>query len=203
LNKLTKGFNKSEIDLLIDFQFISNSRPDIMDIHRDISYFANWNKIIFAFGNIPKDLREFSLGRNILPRYDWIAWLNYYQTLNNKSIIPIFSDYTIQYGYYYEPPDYANFSASIRYTTENDWIIMRGEGVRNPDSAGYAQWPANASLLIDMPEFCGAKFSYGDNYIYTMATQSISNGNAETWLRAGINHHITFVNRQLANYLSL
>jgi mannose-6-phosphate isomerase-like protein (cupin superfamily) len=41
-----------------------------------------------------------------------------------------------------------NISASIRYTTDDYWVIMRGEGLRNKGGAGYDQYPANAELLM-------------------------------------------------------
>lgn len=66
------------------------------------------------------------------------------------------------------------------------------------DSAGFKQYPANAFLLSERPEFCGTAFSYGDQYISEIASQSERTGNAETWLRAGVNHHLTFVVRQIA-----
>jgi Beta protein len=95
-----------------------------------------------------------------------------------------------------------NFSASIRYTASEDWVIMRGEGVLNEDGAGYAQFPAQAQLLLCRPDFCGAPFSDGDLYIHNMAQQSAKNGTAKDWLAAGFNHHLTFVVRQLDGYFA-
>jgi hypothetical protein len=114
---------------------------------------------------------------------------------------PLFGDYTIQRAVYTEPPAFANFSASIRYTAREDWIVIRGEGVRNAGGAGYAQWPANAQLLCERPEFCGSSFSAGDRYIEMMGTAAPSNGNAPSWLRAGINHHMSLASRQAARLL--
>ena len=110
-----------------------------------------------------------------------------------------FADYTTQHAIFAEPPRRANFSASIRYTSTDDWVIMRGEGVFNDDSAGYAQWPANAMLLCERAEFCGARFSAGDTYIAARTLDGASTGNAESWLRAGVNHHLTFAVCQLAS----
>ena len=76
---------------------------------------------------------------------------------------------------------------------------MRGEGVRNPDGPGYYQWPAQAQLLCEQQEFMGEPFSEGDRYISEMGRQSVRPGNAETWLKAGINHHLTLAVCQIAN----
>ncbi|MCH8961308.1 MAG: hypothetical protein IH820_08305, partial [Bacteroidetes bacterium] len=53
-------------------------------------------------------------------------------------------------------------------------------------------------------EFCGADFSAGDAYFVRMGSQLENggikeSGGAETWIRAGINHHLTFVVRQIAS----
>lgn len=76
---------------------------------------------------------------------------------------------------------------------------MRGEGILNDDGPGAAQWPANAMLLCERPEFCGADFSAGDSYIASRAQMGASTGNPSTWLAASVNHHMTFVVRQMAN----
>jgi hypothetical protein len=75
---------------------------------------------------------------------------------------------------------------------------MRGEGLRNPGGAGHAQYPANAELLCGRKEFCGPQFSTGDEYIYKIGSHREDGpGTPETWLRAGINHHLTFAARQI------
>jgi len=76
---------------------------------------------------------------------------------------------------------------------------MRGEDVFKRDGPGFEQWPAQAILLCDLPEYCEETFSEGDKYIRQMSLQRKQTGNVVTWLRAGINHHMTFVVRQLAS----
>lgn len=109
-------------------------------------------------------------------------------------------DYTIQHGVYYPPPERANFSASIRYASDDHWVIMRGESVFKDEGPGFDQWPANAQMLLDRPEFGDPEYSCGDSYIYEMAQQTERTGNASTWLGAGVNRHLTFVGRQVASF---
>jgi hypothetical protein len=80
---------------------------------------------------------------------------------------------------------------------------MRGEGVFSDGSPGFPQWPANAQLLCARPEFCGQHYSDGDRYIYTTSLQTQYTGIAGTWLQAGINHHLTFVARQIASLFAI
>jgi hypothetical protein len=111
--------------------------------------------------------------------------------------IPAFGDYTIQYPFYEPPPDRCTFSASIRYTSDDYWLIMRGENVFNEDGPGFSQWPAEAQVLCGHEEFCGSNFSAGDMYINERASNPDQTGSAKTWLQAGINHHIEKVVSQL------
>jgi len=48
-----------------------------------------------------------------------------------------------------------------------------------------------------MPEFCGAGFSKGDEYIVEHSNGYRNPGNPETWIRAAINHHLVFTARQI------
>ena len=75
---------------------------------------------------------------------------------------------------------------------------MRGEGLRNKGGAGYDQYPANAELLMQRQEYCGAEFSYGDRYIFERPLKRKNPGTPTTWIAAGVNHHLTFVVRQMA-----
>lgn len=187
-----------DIDLVVDFgvvggQAASRYRSALGSLPSpDL-----WRNVIFAGGAFPPDLTGFSVGQHVIPRHDLIAWQSVAAEATTRR--PVYGDYTIQNPAYSEPVTFSNFSASIRYATPHDWVIMRGEGVRNPGGAGYDQWPANAMLLRERPEFCGPAFSAGDRYVEQMGTAPTSTGNAASWLRAGINHHMTLACRQSAN----
>ena len=76
-----------------------------------------------------------------------------------------------------------------------------GEGLFNDGGPGNAQYGANALLLSEREEFCGRSFSYGDQYIDDLG-RGFGTGTPETLLRAGTNHHITFVTGQLSKSVS-
>lgn len=188
------------VDLLVDFQIIDQSAPTFNTLCERIPSINKWRNFIVASGAFPEDLR--ALGKNDihrLERLDWISWKD--QAIAKSSVMrmPIYSDYTIQHALYLNRKGRQRYSASIRYTADNYWVIMRGEDVFNRDGPGFGQWPANAVLLCEQPEYCQETFSDGDKYIREMSLQFDQTGNATTWLRAGINHHMTFVVHQLAN----
>lgn len=190
---------KSGVDLILDFGVITSTIPSLPIILDRVGSLNLWRTFSILTGSFPKDLSGFRPGQHRLERIDWTWWKNQYLSAPKLVRVPSFGDYTTQHGKFSDPPPRANFSASIRYTSENHWIIMRGEGVFTDGGPGFAQWPANAQLLCEREEFCGENFSAGDKYIYDMAQQSAKTGNAETWLRASINHHIVFAARQVAN----
>lgn len=134
---------------------------------------------------------------------EWKQWAAEITNSADLPRRPSFGDYTIQHPIYREPVEGANPSASIRYTSETYWVIMRGAGLRNSGGTGHMQYPANAELLFGRKEFCGPQFSGGDEYIWKVGShQGDGPGTPETWLRAGINHHLTFAARQIASVVA-
>ena len=193
------GRDLNEIDLILDSEYIGGQQflfgPHISSISR----FGSWRTLTLLVGSFPRDLTDFNIGEHLLERTDWIAWRDRVCAAADIPRLPTFGDYTIQHPYLPRMVRFPNVSASIRYTTDDHWVIMRGEGLRNPDGPGYAQYPANAMQLCRRSEYCGSGFSYGDSYIEELSNRVGSAGSPETLLRAGINHHLTFVVRQIAS----
>jgi hypothetical protein len=187
-----------DVDLVIDL-VVSTDELRLVTLCRTIPELRHWRSFTILSGSFPRDLSGITVGQHLLPRLEWQRWRDQIQTPPAPARKPAFGDYTIQHSIYVAPPTFANFSASIRYCAEDYWVVMRGEGVLNEGGAGYDQWPANAQLLCDRPEFCGPSFSSGDSYIVERAAHPERTGNATTWLRAGINHHLTYVVHQLAS----
>ncbi len=196
------GLEPSETDFLLDYQVWQQGAPTIAGLSSAIPHMDCWRTFVVASGAFPRDLTGFTIGQHNLPRFDWMGWRDQVTRGPIPPRLPAFADYTIQHAQFAEPPERANFSASIRYTSDNHWVIMRGESVFQDNGPGFDQWPANAQMLCARNEYCGPNFSDGDRYISEMAAQTLRTGNAETWLRAGINHHITFAVRQIASLSS-
>lgn len=195
----TLGVTPKDTDLLIDYQILDQSAPKFKLISGKIPYLTEWRNFIIASGAFPEDLSKLQKNqKHVLQRSDWITWKN--QTTRDVSLrrMPTYSDYTIQHAVYRRHAGRLRYSASIRYTAEDSWIIMRGEDVFNRAGPGFKQYPDWAILLCDLPEYCGEEYCVGDKYMKDMSQQTEKTGDASEWLRAGINHHMTFVVRQLA-----
>lgn len=194
------GLEPHNVDLVLDMEFHDATYPGFDSLVSVIPQICEWRTLAVASGAFPPDLTKWKTpGTYREPRRDWQSWLR--EIMLEDSLIrkPSFSDYGIYHPTYRPPPGFPNFSASIRYTDDDDWIVMRGEGVRNEGGAGFAQYPANAELLCAMAEFRGGPFSAGDAFIARKIGDYAHPGSASDWLQAGFNHHITFVVRQIAN----
>jgi len=211
--KTIRSFLKSlrldaeSVHLLIDYEANNPAEPTSQSLLEAIPNLNEWQTVSVASGAFPPDLQGFQPGNRKIPRNDWIAWKEAVSNGRNRLRKPTFSDYTIQYGLYKEPVEGCNPSVSIRYTLDEEWLIMRGEAVRgragsnhHEERPGREQWNAHAQLLCDDGNlFYGESFSWGDAFIRERSVNTDNHGSPEIWLRAGINHHMTVVSRQIAS----
>jgi hypothetical protein len=159
-----------------------------------------WRSVAVAGASFPEDLSDFE-GASIstAPRVEWALWTKMAarpDRLHGRRI-PIFADYAISHPLTREmDPRVMRMSASIRYTIETSWLVAKG---RNVKDHGYDQYRALARKLVERSDFCGADFSWGDQFIFACAHNQAGPGNATTWRKVGTNHHLTFVARQLSN----
>lgn len=166
-----------------------------------IPWQSSWQTITSLAGSFPADLSELISGQiHRLPRFEWRQWRSLQSWSGRR---PAFGDYAIQHVVFKEPVAVPNYSASIRYTVENEFVILRGEGVLNVNGPGFDQYNGWAKLLLDMPEYFGASFSAGDEYVAERASNWRSSGNAQTWLQAGLSHHVTATALQVVGLLQM
>ena len=193
------GLDLGSVDIIVEYGLVGAGDPSFSYVCHQLPGIRRWRTFTILGGSFPPDLMGFKKpGQYEVQREEWKRWAAEVTNSAGLPRRPSFGDYTIQHPIYHEPVDGANPSASIHYTSDTYWVIMRGEGLRTPGSAGHAQYPANAELLYGRKEFCGPRFSAGDEYIWSVGShQKPGPGTPETWLRAGINHHLTFAARQI------
>lgn len=158
-----------------------------------------WRRIVLAAASFPEDLSDVDAATvSTLPRSEWELW----SILQHRpNLLPrpdlIFGDYGIAHPIPKElDPRTMRMSASIRYTTQDSWLVVKGRNVRQ---YGFEQYFDLSRLLMERPEYNGASFSWGDEYIANCATRRSGPGNATTWRKVGTNHHLTLVARHLAS----
>jgi len=190
------GTSRRRTHLLLDFGCIAASGMDFGPWLRYLPGLADWKSVTVLSGTFPKDLSQFEPnGEYVLERGEWSSWCDLADSMN----VPIaFGDYTVQHAFFEEREGKRfNFSASIRYTTPNSYLVFRGEGVQNPDGPGYQQYLGEATLLCGRNEFLGKRFSWGDAYIDEKGNGAVDPGGPKEWLAAAINHHVALVVAQV------
>lgn len=192
------------IDILIDLKNIYGKAEEYhkyASLSQRIIGLDSWRSFIFSAGSFPENLSNISIEEpGLVPRVEWQNWLAL-STLPIKRI-PIFSDYTVRNPIYNESVQYYQPTASIRYTLEDKWLILKGK------KGDFGSYLANAALLAKDPRYYGEIFSEGDKYIadkaryydeYILNPAIKGTGNTSTWLRAFISHHIALTAHQIAN----
>lgn len=204
----TFGLTKANIDLLIDLKNIKEidgSYQKFIGLSQKINNLMEWRNFIFASGAFPEDLSKCNLDdSNLIPRFDWLNWNSQIKSGKLKRN-PTFADYTIRHPIYNESFQFFAPTTSIKYTRENDWLIMKGKKQK------FELYLANAKLLsTDTDIYYGENFSFGDKYIaekgryydkYIKNPKIHGTGSTETWITAGINHHLVCTISQIANLI--
>lgn len=189
------GLEPTSIDLVLDLQIFDEAVQNYSDFFRRIPSLHAWRTFTLVSGAFPEDLTGLSVGQHTLSRSDWMSWRD--QVAGVLPRLPTYGDYGTLHPFLKPDMVGLNPSASIRYTADEYRVVMRGEGLRNKSGTGHAQYPANSELLTIRPEYCGQYFSFGDNYIYEVSLNKGKTGNPRTCVTAGVNHHLTFVTRQI------
>lgn len=198
------SLNAADTDLIVDFGSLPPNHGTmglaITAALSAVPYITDWRSFTVAMTSFPLQLsshvRTNSTGR--VPRS---GWLLYGQLLGGAlARLPDYGDYGV------DNPDTVldlspalmgyTMTASIRYSAEECWLIVRGSRLRDN---GYDQYHDLAALIMAEPEYKGASFSWGDHYIDQCSRRLTGPGNQTTWRQVAVNHHITLVAEQLSN----
>jgi len=188
------------IDILLDLKEIGTEGKELLVTRYMLNTLPDvdqWRRVTIAGASFPEDLSDVRAdATEKLPRSEWDLWRaikSKPQKLPRKDLL--FGDYAISHPIPKElDPRIMRMSASIRYSTQTSWLVLKGRNVRE---YGFEQYFELSSLLVQRPEFAGADFSWGDAYIQKCARHESGPGNATTWRKVGTNHHLTLVARQL------
>lgn len=193
------------IDLIIDLESIFGisygilSLPVISFINA-IPFVNRFRTLTLASSAFPSDLSDISPSSiEKIDRNDWLLWNVIISAKLNR--IPSFGDYSIAHPVTNELDQrLITISASIRYTCDAYWLIIRG---RSTKKFGWEQYFALCESMINMgnPPYCGAAYSWGDKYISDCANPhpTVGTGNSTTWRKVTNNHHFQKVVTQISS----
>jgi hypothetical protein len=193
---LAVGAGAGAVDLVIDMQDVSATKKAAnLTVAKaalnNVPNVKTWRSLVLCATAFPINLSGIAPGVHGLPRADWALWTN----VGPVARLPTFGDYAVAHWDLQElDPRVIKISASIRYTTDDEWVIFRG---RNVNMHGFGQFTTFSKQLVKHAAYSGPTFSAGDAYVAACAAGG-SPGNHETWRRVATNHHITFVVNQLA-----
>lgn len=197
----TLSVSPSRVDLVCDLQCCYQGAMTYLRICEKIPELVSWRSFTIVSGDFPVDLQEYAPRmEHLRKRSDWIAWC---RQVGNGTLLPRnpnYGDYTIQFGEFRPPVKGARPSASVRYTLDDKWLILRGEDISKEGGPGAAQWWGWAVVLCGRPEYYGREFSAGDEFIFQRSVSPENPGTPRSWLYAGINHHLTVAAKQMANF---
>ena len=195
------GVSPSDADLLLDLRALNPAdgitlTGNVLTLISRIPLLEQWRSLALAATGFPANLTGLPpAGLSLIARLEWVLWRNVVSRARRLRL-PAFADYGIAHV---EPsevdPRIMRPSASIRYTVDEAWLILKGRNLRDH---GYGQFHDVCRHLIQRPEYAGPDFSSGDRYIERCANDRTGTGNLTTWRRVGTSHHIAFVVSQLA-----
>jgi len=161
-------------------------------------YIKRWRTFTLLGSSFPQSMAEIKSSPEIVERQEWLLYKLVTGKLDAKGLrLPTFGDYAINH------PDVFQIdmrlvkpSASIRYTVDDAWFVVKGPNVRQN---GYGQYRGHCTTVLKSGFFCGTAFSAGDKYIKGCAKGTETTGNLTTWRWVGTNHHIEKVVRDVAS----
>lgn len=171
-----------------------------------ISRLGSFRSITICASAFPDSMGKLHVGFQEVPRTEWLLYQKISALLENLKIEIQFGDYCIAH------PDIPRLdmrkikpSASLRYTIDNAWVILKGTTTRKKN--GLHQYVDLCKELAESEYFFGEDYSAGDTRIVECYQKKGKNGkpnsgNLTTWRWAGTNHHITKVIEDLSNLSS-
>jgi hypothetical protein len=187
------------VHLVFDLHTVSplmfGASQTVANLVNGIASLHEWKTFTIAGTGYPETLTIQAQSAGLLPRNTWQLWS---QMIREARLVrvPAFGDYTINSAVPFEFEPYMQVSAKIRYTTNEDWLVIKGRSTR---VSGFEQFHELAQQLVERGEYCGPNYSAGDLYINECANRREGPGNSTVWVQVGVNHHLTFVLRQLAS----
>lgn len=194
---------QSDVDLLVDLGTINHEQNAIyiMAITGMLSMLNSIKarRFILASSAFPENLSGIARDSIVrVPRADWILWNAVVQRIKGEQRVPSYSDYAIAHPELPNiDPRMMNPSAGIRYTVNEDWVVVKGRGLRS--EAGFAQFHDLSQRLVEHPEFGGVTDCWGDDFIRECAGGG-KTGNLTTWRKVGTNRHLCKVIAQLSSH---
>jgi hypothetical protein len=190
----------SSADLLIDVGWLSPDKDiqieDVVEAVDDMRSVGHWRSMVLIGTSMPSQLGGSVPEGTVtaLPRLEWNVWSEL-RSLNLPRQVT-YGDYGIQHPTPPHEPGGPGMRANIRYTDDLVTFIARGRGPFVQE--GKAQYRTLCQQLVQLEQFKGRGYSWGDDVIFDCAHGHIEPGAQDLWRGAGTSHHLRLVTEQLS-----
>jgi hypothetical protein len=206
------GLSPAQTDLLVDMGIFipgmaASHVASVRGILSGLPSLPDWRNIAVAGTAFPKSFAGLAnYSTNTYERTEWLVWDALRRSTKPNERMPLFADYAINHpGYLEFDPVKMQLNGHIRYTTPTQFLYAKGQNLTTRrrktmiiHTPGAAQFRGIAASLVTHPDYSGPGFSAGDQYIDDVAnSRTATPGSPTTWRRAGTNHHLTLVVRQV------
>ena len=205
------GLAANDIDLIIDLGSVDDLIVDGVAalteaFMADVPQLKQWRTLTVSACAFPLSMGIVERhSHDFVERTDWMAWRDHlHARRSNVPRLPAFSDCAIQHPRGVEGfnPRIMQVSASIRYTLNEQWLLVKGEGTRSTPPS--LQFPVLATRLVYghlKTHFAGPGHCVGCFSIKEAADGVLGYGSAEAWRRIGTVHHMSTVMQGLGSLL--
>ena len=190
------ALSPSEVDIVIDLRFVGDKNEndlknmviDFLAINPSASKYRSitvaGSSALKTVGMIEKD----NVGEVI--RAELRLWSALSRDVDD-SLKLLFGDYGVIHPDFSDQGSSKYMNAKIRYTAGSRILYFRGHGLIHPKT-DYGQYHDLAAKVCADRRYQGANSSFGDSYVFQCARRLIKHGSPSTWVRADMNHHISY-----------
>jgi hypothetical protein len=198
----------ASIDLVVDLGAVDSLIPEgVANLAEEflaaIPDHAAWRTFTLMGCAFPYSMRIVERnGHTIVERAEWKAWRDALHARRHEiARLPAFGDCGIQHPAGVEgfDPKTMPTSAAVRYTLDEDWLLIKGQSTRSTPPS--QQFPRLARRLVSgdlSAHFAGCAHCAGCAGVSDASHGAPALGSLQVWRRLGTIHHITTAVQALA-----
>lgn len=195
------NLSENEIDLILDLS--SLAEQDIVDLKETIVTFLfgnprvrHYRSIVVSSSSALRTVGEIEKNSSAeVTRSELYLWCDLWNDLPDE-VRPIYSDYGIVHPDFSDMGPNKFMNAKIRYTVGDKILYFRGHGLLYP-TKDYEQYRTLARRVRADPRYRSEELSIGNHYLSDCANGHGTPGTPGTWIKADMNHHMTYVVMQI------
>lgn len=197
------GLSVNQVDVIADFESLDMTSSQAcklaVPVLRELMSAGKWRTVTLCATSFPHTMQGIPTGSvSAIERKAWLVWK---RVLSSSKLprLPSFGDYGIQHPELVEyDPRTMQASATIRYALDEEWLLVRGYGLKARGKGGFKQFKFLSDQLRKLPQFYGPQHCAGCSLINDIADRNDRFGNLGTWRGIGTCHHLTVTTQAIA-----